>query len=50
MVCRTLEALAASCNDSLQTLDVNGCSGIAARDRATLQKLLPNLRNFVVHS
>ena len=49
-MCRTLEALAARCKDSLQTLDVNGCSGIAARDRATLQKLLPNLRNLVVHT
>ena len=47
---RTVEALAGSCADSLHTLDLSGCSGVARRSHEELRAALPRLRCFVVHS
>ena len=47
---RTVEALAGSCRETLATLDLSGCSGVARRSHEELRAVLPRLRCFVVHS
>ena len=47
---RTVDALASSCADTLRTLDLNGCSGVARRSHEELRAVLPRLQCFVVHS
>ena len=47
---RTVEALAGSCRESLATLDLSGCSGVARRSHEELRAVLPRLRCFVVHT
>ena len=50
MQCRSIDALAAGCGDSLHTLDVNGCTGIERRSRDYLKTKFPALETFVVHT
>ncbi|KMS98796.1 hypothetical protein BVRB_3g068720 isoform A [Beta vulgaris subsp. vulgaris] len=47
---KSLEALSASCSNTLKTLDVNGCINIKRRTREELLQLFPVLECFKVHS
>lgn len=47
---RSVDALADCCADTLRTLDVVGCTGVAGRDPAALRAKLPLLACFLTHS
>jgi len=49
-VCRSIEALAAGCAETLHTLDVSGCTGIQRRERGHLQSLFPRVTTWLVHT
>ena len=46
----SIETLAASCADSLHTLDVQGAIGLIHMTRAQLEQMFPKLRTHVVHT
>lgn len=47
---KSMDALSESCQESLETLDVNGCVGIECSTQEQLLVKLPKLTCFLVHT